>query len=142
MSLPTIMLTAALTLAAATTASAQTLGQSAAAAVREQAVENALADRGINVDLSRQRARGFYPQSNYYTRRPAYGYGYGRPYYGGYYPPVQNFGYGYGYGYNPGLYIHQFRTPARGSTLRDGRQNTPGSHYFGPPHASQYLPGH
>ncbi|MGB7325426.1 MAG: hypothetical protein WBD31_11200 [Rubripirellula sp.] len=57
----------------------------------------------------------------------SYGYGYSNRYgYGGYGYPVYGSGFGYGYG-----------SITRGTPPSP----TPGSHYFGNPHASQYIPG-
>ena len=134
-------------------ATAQTPGEIAAAAIRNRAanggaaVRNNIVQRGFGLPV----ARGFYPQSNYRTRRPAYNYGYG-----GYGYP--NYGYGYGYsnhgyggygygGYGYGGYGHGGYGPtfyrfgnADGSSTLGNRLKTPGSNYFGPPHASQYIP--
>lgn len=137
-------------------ATAQTVGQQAAAALRRQAAEQSLQRRGINVDL-----RGpdiHLHQHHYQSRRPAYGYGYGYPRYGygygfapfGYSPyaygdaPYGYSPYGYGTRYLSGLSVYHLGSGGGSMASRsnpiDGRQPTPGSHFFGRPHASQFYP--
>lgn len=84
-------------------ASGQSAGQIAAQQLREQAVQNALKQRGINLPI--RRYQGYSPYSyrspygqyrGYQSFRPSYGYGYS-PY-----------GYGYGYGYQAPIYYYRF----------------------------------
>ena len=126
-------------------ANAQTAGQSAAQAVRNAVIQNKLAERGIDLPPVNFRQ---YSQSNYRSRRPIQNYGLGYGYPGGYgYTPYRYGGYGYGYGnygYRPYGYgypyqpsIYRFPRSGTGGSTLGNRANTPGSHYFGPPHASQ-----
>ena len=140
--------------AAADIVAAQTLGQQAAASLRRQVATDRLQRRGINVDLTSPSLH--VPQHHYQTRRPYYGGGYGYPGYGyGY--PVSGYGYGYtpyGDGYSPygygtrylnGVAVYRFNPNGGGSFASranpvDGRLPTPGSHFFGSPHRSQFIP--
>lgn len=106
--------------------------------------------RGGGFGQSNQFGRGGY-QPRYPDFYPSFYYGYtlGNPGFnvpgyvgGGVYPlPIYGghgyggYGYGYGYGYGPGF-------PLRGGSVTRGLPGTPtpGSHYFGNPHASQYIP--
>ena len=124
-------------------ADAQTAGQSAAQAVRDAVIQQKLAERGIQLPAANFRP---FPQSNYRSRRPIQNYGFGYGYPGGYgYTPYRyggygysNYGYGnYGYGYPYQPYIYRFPRGGGGNPGLGNRANTPGSHYFGPPHASQ-----
>ncbi|TWU46208.1 hypothetical protein Poly51_56040 [Rubripirellula tenax] len=95
----------------------------------------------------------FRGHGNHGVRYPVYGSGYGNGYpiqYGypsqyGYSGPYYDQGYyGYGsYGYGVPIYGYGYGGYyGRGSITRGTPPSaTPGSHYFGNPHASQYIPG-
>ncbi|MEM6688829.1 MAG: hypothetical protein AAF664_05345 [Planctomycetota bacterium] len=46
----------------------------------------------------------------------------------------------FGFGYVSPQYYYRIGSQTRRQPFNDGRQPTPGSHYFGNPHASQYIP--
>jgi hypothetical protein len=76
---------------------------------------------------------------------PGYGYpnGFGGYNYGGYNPQFGsgygNYGYGQGYGYGYGTPVYVSPVVPSNSQPSNNTNRLPGSNYFGPPHASQYM---